>query len=326
MPENLLTVKDLSVAFAAGKRWTEVVGGVSFAVRPGEALALVGESGCGKSTACLALTGLLGGRARTGGEAWFGLGDERHDLLKLPPRELRKVRGAGIAYVFQEPGASLNPVMRVGDQIAEVLALHRPDVRDRVGKTAELLAAVGIPDPAKRLEAYPHELSGGMQQRVMIAMALAGDPRLLVADEPTTALDVTIQAQILELLDRLRRERGMALLLISHNLGVVGMLADRIAVMYAGKIVETGSAPEVLSAPQHPYTRALLAAVPRLGGGGGRLPTIPGTVPSPEDYPAGCRFSPRCAAACDLCRSELPGFVEVGSEHFVACRLCGGEA
>ena len=322
MAEKLLEVNDLTVAFGAGSDWTEVVSGIDFAVRPGEALALVGESGCGKSTACLALTGLVGGRTRIGGQARFA----GRDLLRLPPRELRRVRGAGIAYVFQEPGASLNPVMRVGDQIAETLSLHRPEVRDRKREMTGLLAAVGIPDPARRLSAYPHELSGGMQQRVMIAMALAGNPRLLIADEPTTALDVTIQAQILELLDELRRERNMALLLISHNLGVVGALADRIAVMYAGKIVETGPAAAVLTAPEHPYTRALLAAVPRLGGPGTRLRTIPGTVPPPGEYPAGCRFAPRCETACARGGEADPPPVGVGPGHEAACWRCGGEA
>ena len=327
MTENLLEVDALTVAFVSGDTRTEVVSGISFAVRPGEVLALVGESGCGKSSACLALTGLLGGRSAVGGEAWFGHGKERRELLRLTPRQLRKVRGAGIAYVFQEPGASLNPVLRVRDQIAEVLSLHRPEVRDRRGEMIKLLTAVGIPAPERRLDAYPHELSGGMQQRVMIAMALAGNPRLLIADEPTTALDVTIQAQILELLDRLRRERDMALLLISHNLGVVGALADRIAVMYAGRIVESGPAATVLDSPRHPYTRALLAAVPRLGGSSGRLRTIPGTVPPPGEYPPGCRFAPRCEFRTGQCETAVPPLAEIGCGRSAACfHLAGGES
>ena len=324
MPDKLLDVKNLTVAFASGSGYAEVVSGISFHLRPGEVLALVGESGCGKSSACLALTGLLGGRHRRSGEVLFDDGSEVCELFQLPPRRMRKLRGAGIAYIFQEPGASLNPVMRVCDQIAEVLVLHRPEITDRKREIARLLGAVGIPDPEKRMRAYPHELSGGMQQRVMIAMALAGNPKLLIADEPTTALDVTIQAQILDLLEKLRAERNMALLLISHNLGVVGTLADRIAVMYAGKIVETGSAADILTAPQHPYTASLLQAVPRLGGTAGKLQTIPGTVPPPGEYPAGCRFAPRFEKCCDRCTANEPPAVETAPGHFTACTICDG--
>jgi len=325
MPDKLLDVKDLTVAFASGKGYAEVVSGISFHLFPGEVLALVGESGCGKSSACLALTGLLGGKNKRSGQVMFDCGTETCDLFQLPPRKMRKLRGSGIAYIFQEPGASLNPVMRVCDQIAEVLMLHRPEISDHKKEIARLLGAVGIPDPEKRMRAYPHELSGGMQQRVMIAMALAGNPQLLIADEPTTALDVTIQAQILDLLEHLRAERNMALLLISHNLGVVGTLADRIAVMYAGKIVETGSAADILTTPQHPYTAALLQAVPKLGGTTGKLQTIPGTVPPPGEYPSGCRFAPRCEKCRDKCRDTVPPEIEVSPGHFAACTIYHGK-
>ncbi len=322
MSENLLTVNSLKVAFPAGKTFCEVVSGISFSLRPGEITALVGESGCGKSSACLALTGLAGAAAKVSGEVIF----DRTNLLELSPRQLRRVRGKGIAYIFQEPGTSLNPVLQIKDQISEVLKLHRPEVKDLKQEIIALLSAVGIPDPERRLTAYPHELSGGMQQRVMIAMALAGRPQLLIADEPTTALDVTIQAQILELLTALRRKNNMALLLISHNLGVVGNIADRIAVMYAGKIVESGSAAEVLTAPAHPYTRALLAAVPQLGSSRGRLQTIAGTVPPPGKYPAGCRFAPRCPHCCDRCTTSAPEVQEVSPGHLVSCTIfAGGE-
>lgn len=324
MSENLLSVKSLSVAFSAGKCRSEVVSGISFDVRPGEILALVGESGCGKSSACLALTALAGAGSEVSGEVVFNSGSGEVDLLQLPHRRLRQIRGRGIAYIFQEPGSSLNPVMQIKEQISEVLKLHRRDVTDAKTECIALLKAVGIPDPERRLNAYPHELSGGMQQRVMIAMALAGRPQLLIADEPTTALDVTIQSQILELLGNLRRERNMALLLISHNLGVVGNMADRIAVMYAGKIVETGSAAKVLTSPLHPYTRALLAAVPQLGKAGGRLQTIPGTVPPPGEYPAGCRFAPRCSFCCECCRERTPELLEVSPGHRVDCELFAG--
>lgn len=321
MSETLLNVKSLSVAFPAGSGYAEVVSGISFSLRPGESAALVGESGCGKSSACLALTGLCGSGSKVSGSVIF----DGSDLLQLSPRQLRRVRGKGIAYIFQEPGSSLNPVLQIKEQIAEVLHLHRPEVKDISAECVALLEAVGIPDPERRLASYPHELSGGMQQRVMIAMALAGKPQLLIADEPTTALDVTIQAQILDLLNKLCRESRMALLLISHNLGVVGNMADRIAVMYAGRIVESGSAEKILTDPAHPYTRALLAAVPQLGGSGGRLQTIPGTVPPPEEYPAGCRFAPRCSHACEKCVLQEPAAREISPGHTVSCHLFAGD-
>jgi len=326
----LLTVQNLSIDFVNHDRERlPVVSGVSFHVDRGEILALVGESGCGKSASCHSITGLLPSPPAfpRADKVEFDDGSRKVDLFRIPPRELRKIRGGGIAYVFQEPAASLNPVFRVGDQIAEVLMLHRPEVTDRKREVVHLLKQVGIPAPESRAEAFPHELSGGMQQRVMIAMALAGNPALLIADEPTTALDVTIQAQILELLDDLRRKRNMAVILVTHNLGIVSQLADRTAVMYAGTVVETGPTRALLDAPLHPYTRALLAAVPRLGGEGGRLVTIPGTVPPPAEFPAGCRFCGRCQACGSLaerCAKERPAFRDLGGGRFCACHKLEG--
>jgi oligopeptide/dipeptide ABC transporter ATP-binding protein len=296
----ILEVERLTVRLrdAGGER--ELLSAVSFALAAGESFALVGESGCGKSLTCLALARLLpeppfvvaGGTVRICGR----------DVAGLSPRELRALRGGTVGYIFQEPGTALNPVLRVGGQIAEAVRLHDPGEREVRGRVLGLLRQVGIPEPEARRRAYPHQLSGGMQQRVMVAMALACRPRLLVADEPTTALDVTVQAQILELLQRLRRETGAAVLLVTHNLGIVADFADRVAVMYAGQVVETGPARALLLAPRHPYTRALLAAVPRLGAAGGReLRTIPGRVPPPGEWPPGCRFAPRCAEAGPEC-------------------------
>ena len=321
---SLLEVKNLSVGFREGKKVLPVIDGVSFSVDRGGILALVGESGCGKSASCLALTRLNASSAVIRADsARFEGSRGTVELLELSPRELRKVRGGGIAYIFQEPLSSLNPVFRIGDQIAEVLALHRPEIADREEETLRLLAAVGIPDPGARMMNFPHELSGGMQQRVMIAMALAGNPELLIADEPTTALDVTIQAQIIDLLADLRRSQGTAVILITHNFGVVAQLADHVAVMYAGRIVESAPVQELISSPLHPYTRALLAAVPELGGGKCRLVTIPGQVPAPADFPAGCRFCARCGAIAPeggtRCREEVPPAVEVSPGHRVCC-------
>ncbi|MBO5762598.1 MAG: ABC transporter ATP-binding protein [Lentisphaeria bacterium] len=323
-----LEVKNLNIAFCSGKDRTGIVGGVSFSISPGEILALVGESGCGKSISCLALTRLLPvppAEIRADAITFHGSAGPV-DLLRASNREMRRIRGGGIAYIFQEPSASLNPVFRIGDQIAEAVALHRPQITDLRGEVLELLRQVGIPDPESRIDAYPHELSGGMQQRVMIAMALAGDPELLIADEPTTALDVTIQAQILELIDRMRKERNMAVILVTHNLGIVAELADRVAVMYAGNLVETAPVKEVLEHPCHPYTAALLKAVPRQGGGHQKLDTIPGNVPPPGRYPAGCRFSDRCGrcaggteAQQQQCREIPPELTELRAGHFCSC-------
>lgn len=331
---NLLDVHNLNIDFAATGRVLPMVSNVSFGIGRGEILALVGESGCGKSISCLALTGLLPSppaRVRAD-RIHFETPSGTVDLATLPPRRMRRIRGGKIAYIFQEPSVSLNPVFRVGDQIAEVIELHRPEVSDLEGEVISLLKSVGIPAPESRINAYPHELSGGMQQRIMIAMALAGNPELLIADEPTTALDVTIQAQILELVDRIRRERSMAVILVTHNLGIVAQLADHVAVMYAGTIVEAAPTAELLAHPMHPYTRALLRAVPHLGGRSGKLETIPGHVPSPEQFPAGCRFSDRCARCRELspaeaarCAELRPPERECGPGHRCCCFAPLGE-
>ena len=326
----LLEVKNLNVSFLSDGKLLPAVSDVSFSVEEGEILALVGESGCGKSITCMSLAKLLPEAARIlGGEVRLKLrSGEIAEVMKLEGRALRKIRGGGIAYIFQEPSVSLNPVFRVGEQIAEVLELHRPEVSDPWSEAVELLKKVGIPDPVNRVRLYPHEMSGGMQQRVMIAMAIASHPTLLIADEPTTALDVTIQAQILDLLLELRKTLGTAMILVTHNLGIVSETADRVAVMYAGRIVETGKVRALIDSPVHPYTRALLAAVPVLGGKSGRLSTIPGSVPLPAEYPAGCRFCTRCERCFRAspeeqrrCRDEVPVFRETGPGHFCACHL-----
>ena len=322
---SLLKVEELSVGFRNNRELVEIIDKVSFEIGRGEILALVGESGCGKSAACLSLTRLNAGSAVVSGKGvLFETREGKQvDLLEVSPKEMRKIRGKEIAYIFQEPLSSLNPVFRIGDQIAEVLELHRRDVKDVRAEIVRLLGAVGIPDPEARMMNFPHELSGGMQQRVMIAMALAGDPSLIIADEPTTALDVTIQAQIMELLEELRRTRGSSIILITHNFGVVAQLADRVAVMYAGRIVECAGVRELISSPRHPYTRALLAAVPVLGGESRKLVTIPGQVPAPGNFPAGCRFCGRCAeqegSFAGRCAKEVPPEVEIAPGHHVRC-------
>jgi len=318
--EPLLHVEDLGVRFRRDGIVTTPVRGVSLDLAAGERLALVGESGCGKSMTCLALTGLAPtDRAERTGRALF-LG---RDLLTLDPYGLRSIRGRdGIAYVFQDPAASLNPVMRIGEQIAECLSGPR---RARLAEAVRLLARVGLQDPERAVRAYPCALSGGMQQRAMVAMALACRPRLLVADEPTTALDVTTQRQVLDLIDGLAHETGMAVLLVTHNLGLVAGRADRVAVMYAGQVMETGPVAEVLRAPRHPYTTGLLAAVPRLAAPRDRkLVGIAGTVPSPDRWPAGCAFEPRCAQRTDVC-SRPPPVVGAADGRQMRCWL-GGEA
>ena len=326
----LLEVKNLNVSFLSDGRLLPAVSDVSFTVEPGEILALVGESGCGKSITCMSLAKLLPEAARIlGGEVRLKMpSGEIVDVMTLQRRALRKIRGGGIAYIFQEPSVSLNPVFRVGEQIAEAIELHRPEVTDPWAEAIELLKKVGIPDPVSRVRLYPHEMSGGMQQRVMIAMASASHPSLLIADEPTTALDVTIQAQILDLLLELRRTLGTSMILVTHNLGIVSETADRVAVMYAGRIVEMGLVRELIESPQHPYTRALLAAVPVLGEDTGRLSTIPGSVPLPAEFPAGCRFSTRCERCLHAspeeqqrCRDKVPALRECRSGHFCACHL-----
>lgn len=311
----VLSIRGLEVCFGSSSRPVRVVDGVSLELREGERLALVGESGCGKSLTALAVVRLLPEAARiTGGQViWRG-----KDVAGFGPEALRRLRGGGIGFVFQDPGASLNPVRRIGSQVAEALRLH-----NRTGggaEVADLLRRVRIPDPARVARAWPQELSGGMQQRAMIAIATAARPALLIADEPTTALDVTVQAQIFELLAALQKETGMALFWITHDLAPVPGVADRLAVMYAGRIVEQGPVGPVLARPAHPYTRALLSAAP--GGAvppGTRLPGIPGRVPDPADWPAGCRFHPRCVRAQPVCSMESPGPRRAGSGREVCC-------
>ena len=301
----LLTVDDLHVEFTTDDGIVRAVDGVSFALGAGEVVAIVGESGCGKSVTAQSIIGLTRSpNATISGSAVFG----GHNLIAASDEQLRAVRGEQISVVFQDPMTSLNPVYRVGDQIAEMIRAHREvSKREALDRATELLDAVGIPNPGRRIRDYPHEFSGGMRQRVMIAMALSCDPQVLIADEPTTALDVTIQAQILELLRGLNRDRGVAVLLITHDLGVVAELADRVVVMYAGEIVEEAGVGELFSAPRHPYTRGLLDSIPRLDQPRRqRLSQIPGQPPSLLSPPSGCRFAPRCSHAFSDCSNPPP--------------------
>ncbi len=314
----LLTVRDLAIHFGSPHRPIRAVDGVDFDIREGETVALVGESGCGKSVTAMALARLLPEPAAryVGGRIRY----RSMDVLAMAAKPLRALRGGEIAYIFQEPSNALNPVFRIGYQIAEALRQHQPNADPRV-ETAALLRMVGLTDTERTARAYPHELSGGMQQRAMIALALAGHPRLLVADEPTTALDVTIQAQILELLQKLQRDLGMAILLITHNLGLVAGVAHRVNVMYAGRIVEAGPTANILTTPHHPYTRGLLAAVPQLTGSADRLTGISGVVPPPDRLPAGCRFHPRCPLARTPCRDAEPDEETTGPQRTVRCHF-----
>jgi peptide/nickel transport system ATP-binding protein/oligopeptide transport system ATP-binding protein len=313
---NLLEIKNLKMDFGKNADALRAVDGVSFTIGAGETVCLVGESGCGKTVTALSITRLVPTPPANyvGGEILLN----GRDVLKMSSGELRSIRGGVVSYVFQEPGASLNPVFRIGNQIKESLKLHRPEKATNE-EVIRLLKLVGIPAPESRIKNYPFEMSGGMQQRVMIAMALASEPKLLVADEPTTALDVTIQAQILELLSELKQRLGMAILLITHNLGIVGDMADRVAVMYAGQIVELSPAKELLRRPLHPYTKALMASVPKLHGTADRLSAIPGSVPRIGNFPPGCRFAPRCPIAKPECSDKLPELVEVEAGRWVRC-------
>jgi len=321
----ILSVGRLSVELGEAPARMDVVREVTFTLTPGETLALVGESGCGKSMTALAVLGLLprGGRITSGHAIFKG-----KDLVGATDAERRAVRGAGIGMVFQEPSAALSPVLPIGDQIAEALVAHR-----RAGWTAaralaiELLEAVRIADPAARARDYPHQLSGGQRQRAMLAIALACDPPVLFADEPTTALDVTVQADVLDVLAAMQARRNLAVLLITHDLGVVATRADRVAVMYAGRIVEEGPVDVLFRAPAHPYARALVAlAADGTMASGRRLPVIEGSVPSPADVPPGCAFEPRCPERRPACRTAVPAPVAVGPGHIVSCILHGSGA
>jgi oligopeptide transport system ATP-binding protein len=325
--ETVLEVQDLSVTFATEGGPLTAVREVSFDLRAGETLALVGESGSGKSVTSLAIMRLTptAPRVKLGGSVLFTDGKGRtRDLLALDPDAMRKIRGNEISMIFQEPMTSLNPVHRIGNQIAEAITFHqRIGGRAALSRAAELLDQVGIPDARRRLSAYPHQLSGGMRQRVMIAMALACNPRVLIADEPTTALDVTVQAQILELLKELQNATGMAVIFVTHNLGVVAEIADRVMVMYAGAIVERGGVVPVMTRPLMPYTQGLLHSVPRLDPdvlGRQSLEAIPGTVPNALLPPPGCAFAPRCRHVEPACEAALPVLEDAGGGHQVRCR------
>ena len=319
----LLDIRGLKTHFRTDDGWVHAVDGVDLRVEAGETVCLVGESGSGKSVTAMSVLKLLPmppGRIVAGQVLWDG-----RDLVPLPPAEMQRLRGREIGMVFQEPMTALNPVYTVGEQICEGLRLHEGLSRAAaLERAAELLALVHISQPSRRVHDYPHQFSGGMRQRVMIAMALACKPRLLIADEPTTALDVTIQAQILDLLAELKERLGMAVLLITHAMGVVAEVAQRVVVMYAGQVIEEGSVEEVFQRPWHPYTQGLIRSIPRIDADaarGARLVSIPGTVPSLVEPPPGCRFAPRCAYARDACTQATPALREVGPGHRVACIL-----
>lgn len=330
MTNPVLSLRDLDISFRSDKRDLQVVNGVGFDLMPGQTLGLVGESGCGKSVTSLAIMRLLPTPPAkvTGGGIWF----ENRDLLQLPEREMRDLRGGRIGMIFQEPMTSLNPVYTCGDQIIESLRQHSglkgKPARERA---IELLELVRLPSPEKRVDDYPHQLSGGQRQRVMIALALANDPTVLVADEPTTALDVTIQLQILDLLRDLQERTGTAILMITHDLGVVAETCQTVVVMYAGTVVERGEVGKIFEDPQHPYTIGLMAAVPRMDAMRDRLAAIPGSVPPPWKQITGCRFAERCPLADERCRTSLPDLRTVSSGHEVACwkapiEITGGTA
>ena len=315
----LLRVEGLRTVFVSGKQVVRAVDGISFFINEGETLGIVGESGSGKSVTVLSLLQLISwppGRV-VGGEAWF----QGQDLLKLNRDQIRKVRGKEIAMIFQDPMTSLNPVLTIGRHLTEPLQLHMGMDRAAARKRAiELMEMVGIPDAASRLNDYPHQYSGGMRQRIMIAMGLACDPKLLIADEPTTALDVTVQAQIIDLVKHLRDEIGMSIIWITHDLGIVAGLVDRILVMYAGHIVETAHVDDLYAAPSHPYTKGLLNAIPRLDTAGRKhLMPIPGRPPDLANPPKGCPFAPRCECPSERCLMERRPLTEVGPDHYSAC-------
>ncbi len=318
---ELLKIAGLSTHFPSRAGVIKAVDNLSFSLRKGRVLGLVGESGCGKTVTALSILNLVPppGKIVSGTISFEG-----RELLALPQEEMKKIRGSRISMIFQEPMTALNPVFTVGSQISEVLTTHQPITRKEASdKAVELLKAVGIPSPEKRAHEYPHQLSGGMRQRVMIAMAIACKPALILADEPTTALDVTIQAHILELLSRIQAEMGMAMILVTHDLGLIAERAHEVAVMYAGKIVEQTETKKLFAGPLHPYTRGLMASIPKPGEAvRTRLKTIPGAVPRLSDLPAGCRFSPRCDIKTARCEAE-PELVEIRPGHLVRCREAG---
>lgn len=315
---SVLNIEKLTTRFPNGQQSVTAVDGVSFTIRQGEVFGLVGESGSGKSATCRSIVRLFGGaRAEINADRMDFLG---RDISAYSERELARLRGKAISMVFQDPMTALNPTMRIGEQIAEGLRIHK-NLSGKALKNAviELLEAVGVTAPETRLRAWPHEFSGGMRQRVLIAMALACRPQLLIADEPTTALDVTVQDQILKLLLRLRRETGMSVLIVTHDLGVVAQTCDRVAVMYAGRIVETGTVKQIFGETAHPYTKTLLNALPSLTGARQKLKTIGGEPPNLANPPSGCRFHPRCPDAVDACKKTTPEYVELSPGHLSAC-------
>ncbi|MCG0239108.1 MAG: ABC transporter ATP-binding protein [Firmicutes bacterium] len=320
MSDKLVEIRNLRTYFYTEDGVMPAVDGVSLYIRRGETLGVVGESGCGKSVTSLSIMRLIPSPPGkiVEGEILF----EGRDLLKLPEPEMRKIRGNEISMIFQEPMTSLNPVFTVGDQIAEAIMLHQGlNYKEAMAKAVEMLRLVGIPAPEKRVRDYPHQMSGGMRQRVMIAMALSCNPKLLIADEPTTALDVTIQAQILDLMRKLKKELGMAIMLITHDLGVVAEMCERVVVMYAGKVVEEADVVSLFKQPLHPYTEGLLQSIPRLDEDRERLHVIEGVVPNPLNMPQGCRFHPRCPYAIDKCREVEPPLEPVGDGRMVACHV-----
>ncbi|WP_378941938.1 ABC transporter ATP-binding protein [Mesorhizobium sp. ANAO-SY3R2] len=328
-PEPILDIRGLRTVFKVRGREIAAVNGIDLVVHPGETVALVGESGSGKSVTSLSVMRLLArkvGSIAEGSILFRGKDGAVRDLVRLDENDMRQIRGNDIGMVFQEPMTSLNPVYTIGDQISEPIRVHRGTSKREALETAvSLLDRVGIPDARRRARQYPHEMSGGMRQRATIAMALACDPTLLIADEPTTALDVTIQAQILDLMAKLQRERGMGMLFVTHNLGVVAEIAHRVAVMYAGRIVEAGPVAEVFRNPRHPYTLGLLKSMPRLGSAtamkraGEKLAAIPGMVPSLANMPQGCAFAPRCGFVVDACRAAMPDLAAVDEYHQSRC-------
>jgi len=319
MKEKLLEVINLNTKFKTDDGVFSAVNGINFRVYKGESIGIVGESGCGKSVTSMSIMRLLKTPpAIVTGEIYF----EGNNLLELPINDMRSIRGNDIAMIFQEPMTSLNPVYTCGKQISEAIIMHQKlGKKEAREKAIEMLRLVGISLPEKRVDEYPHQLSGGMRQRVMIAMALSCHPKLLIADEPTTALDVTIQAQILELIKELRKELGMAMILITHDLGVVAEMTERVIVMYAGEVVEESDVFSIFKNPMHPYTKGLLASIPKLNEKKDELYVIEGVVPSPHEMPKGCRFSPRCTKCMEICKEKEPPLIKAENDHHVRCWL-----
>jgi peptide/nickel transport system ATP-binding protein len=314
----LLEVKDLQLTIHKFGKKTKILDGITLSVNKGETLGIVGESGCGKSITSLSIMKLL--PENTTLEGSIELAGET--ISKYSKKQMEKIRGNQISMIFQEPLTSLNPLHTIAKQIEESLLLHtKLNKKERRARALDLLKEVGLPRAEEIVNEYPHQLSGGMRQRVMIAIAMACSPQLLICDEPTTALDVTVQAQILDLMNKLKKENDMSIMMITHDLGVVAEVCDRVVVMYAGRVVEEATVEEIFANPKHPYTQGLLNSIPRLGAKKQRLGSIPGTVPSPDDMPVGCRFADRCSEVMEVCRNHSPQFIEVGRQHYSACWL-----